>query len=232
MRGETKHVTKHDAISSILKKDVPISPGFAFVDNQGDTKTAIISIIGEKFGGAPVTLDLKLQVEDSPNSAGVSIDAVRSCKLAMDRRLAGRSRPRQRTSSSTAGAIPGRCREGANGRVRRRKIARRRASKATWAVVTHESTGNNSKARDKNKATNERKHVMSKNWLFMALMAGSWASAPARRKRRTLSASRCQCSPTHSGSGTSTSSNRWAAARRSGQRRGLPEPGSKAAPGH
>ena len=89
MRGETKHVTKHDAISSILKKDVPISPGFAFVDNQGDSKTAIISIVGEKFGGAPVTLDMKLQVEDSPNSAGVSIDAVRSCKLAMDRKLAG-----------------------------------------------------------------------------------------------------------------------------------------------
>lgn len=89
MRGETKHVTKHDAIASILKKDVPIAPGFAFVDNQGDTKTAIISIVGEKFGGAPVTLDLKLQVEDSPNSAGVSIDAVRSCKLAMDRKIAG-----------------------------------------------------------------------------------------------------------------------------------------------
>jgi myo-inositol-1-phosphate synthase len=89
MRGETKHVTKHDAISSILKKDVPISPGFAFVDNQGDTKTAIISIEGEKFGGAPVRLELKLQVEDSPNSGGVSIDAVRSCKLAMDRKVSG-----------------------------------------------------------------------------------------------------------------------------------------------
>lgn len=89
MRGETKHVTKHDAISSILKKDVPISPGFAFVDNQGDTKTAFISIEGEKFGGAPVKLDLKLQVEDSPNSGGVSIDAVRSCKLAMDRKISG-----------------------------------------------------------------------------------------------------------------------------------------------
>src|SRR5512138_921868 len=89
MRGETKHVTKHDAISSILKKDVPIAPGFAFVDNQGDTKTAFISIVGEKFGGAPVTVELKLQVEDSPNSAGVSIDAVRSCKIAMDRNLSG-----------------------------------------------------------------------------------------------------------------------------------------------
>jgi len=89
MRGETKHVTKHDAISSILKRDVPIAPGFAFVDNQGDTKTAIISIVGEKFGGAPVILELKLQVEDSPNSAGVSIDAVRSCKIAQDRKLSG-----------------------------------------------------------------------------------------------------------------------------------------------
>lgn len=89
MRGETKHVTKHDAIASILKKDVPIAPGFAFVDNQGDQKTAIISIEGQKFGGAPVKLDLKLEVIDSPNSAGVSIDAVRCCKIALDRGEAG-----------------------------------------------------------------------------------------------------------------------------------------------
>ena len=53
MRGETKHVTKHDAISSILKKDTPIAPGFAFVDNQGDQKTARIIIEGNNFGGAP-----------------------------------------------------------------------------------------------------------------------------------------------------------------------------------
>lgn len=90
MRGETKHVTKHDAIASIMKeKDVPVAPGFAFVDNQGDVKTAIISIEGEKFGGAPVRLNLKLDVVDSPNSAGVSIDAVRCCKLALDRGEAG-----------------------------------------------------------------------------------------------------------------------------------------------
>ena len=77
MRGETKHVTKHDAISSILKKDTPIAPGFAFVDNQGDQKTARIYIEGAKFGGAPVKLLLHLEVEDSPNSGGISIDAVR-----------------------------------------------------------------------------------------------------------------------------------------------------------
>lgn len=89
MRGESKHVTKHDAISSILKKDTPIAPGFAFVDNQGDQKTAYILIQGVKFGGAPVKLQLHLEVEDSPNSAGISIDAVRCCKLAMDQGMAG-----------------------------------------------------------------------------------------------------------------------------------------------
>ena len=90
MRGETKHVTKHDAITSILKdKDVPIAPGFAFVDNQGDQKTAIISIKGQKFGGAPVKLLLKLDVEDSPDAGGVMIDAIRCCKLAKDRGIAG-----------------------------------------------------------------------------------------------------------------------------------------------
>jgi myo-inositol-1-phosphate synthase len=90
MRGETKHVTKHDAVASILKKsDTPIAPGFAFVDNQGDMKTASILIEGTKFGGAPVKLELHLEVEDAPNSAGISIDAVRCCKLALDRGLAG-----------------------------------------------------------------------------------------------------------------------------------------------
>ena len=89
MRGETKHVTKHDAVESILKKKVPLAPGFAFVDNMGDRKTAIISIRAQKFGGAPVSLDLKLEVEDSPDSAGVSIDAIRCCKLALDRGISG-----------------------------------------------------------------------------------------------------------------------------------------------
>jgi myo-inositol-1-phosphate synthase len=89
MRGESKHVTKHDAISSILKRDTPIAPGFAFVDNQGDQKTAYILIEGVKFGGAPVKLQLHLEVEDSPNSAGISIDAVRCCMLAKEKGMAG-----------------------------------------------------------------------------------------------------------------------------------------------
>jgi len=89
MRGETKHITKHDAVASILKEDVPVAPGFAFVDNQGDQKTAIIEIEGCKFGGAPISLQLKLEVIDSPNSAGVSIDAIRCCMIAKDRGVGG-----------------------------------------------------------------------------------------------------------------------------------------------
>ena len=44
---------------------------------------------GRKFGEAPVIIDLKLQVEDSPNSAGCTIDAIRILKLALDRNIAG-----------------------------------------------------------------------------------------------------------------------------------------------
>jgi myo-inositol-1-phosphate synthase len=44
---------------------------------------------GRKFGDVPLTLDIKLSVEDSPNSAGVVIDAIRAVKLALDRGVAG-----------------------------------------------------------------------------------------------------------------------------------------------
>ena len=44
---------------------------------------------GKKFGDVPLTLDVKLSVEDSPNSAGVVIDAIRAIKLALDRKIAG-----------------------------------------------------------------------------------------------------------------------------------------------
>jgi len=48
-----------------------------------------IRIEGRKFGDVPIHLDLKLSVEDSPNSAGVVIDAIRCCKLALDRKISG-----------------------------------------------------------------------------------------------------------------------------------------------
>jgi myo-inositol-1-phosphate synthase len=54
-----------------------------------DRKWAFIRLEGRNFGDVPLTVELKLEVHDSPNSAGVIIDAVRCAKLAKDRRIGG-----------------------------------------------------------------------------------------------------------------------------------------------
>src|SRR5262249_35356710 len=54
-----------------------------------DRKWAYIRMEGTTFGGVPLNLELKLEVWDSPNSAGGVIDAVRLCKLALDRGISG-----------------------------------------------------------------------------------------------------------------------------------------------
>jgi myo-inositol-1-phosphate synthase len=55
----------------------------------GDKKICYIYIRGRKFGDRPLTIDLKLAVEDSPNSGGVVIDVIRGTKLALDRGIGG-----------------------------------------------------------------------------------------------------------------------------------------------
>ena len=57
---------------------------------EKDQKVCFIRMEGQKFGGAPVTMDVRLAVEDSPNSAGVAIDAIRCAKLALDRKISGK----------------------------------------------------------------------------------------------------------------------------------------------
>ena len=54
-----------------------------------DRKWCYIRMEGHTFGGAPINLELKLEVWDSPNSAGVVVDAIRCCKLALDRGESG-----------------------------------------------------------------------------------------------------------------------------------------------
>ena len=54
-----------------------------------DRKWAQIRLEGRGFGDVPLNVELKLEVHDSPNSAGIVIDAVRCCKLALDRGLSG-----------------------------------------------------------------------------------------------------------------------------------------------
>lgn len=92
-RLESKKRSKTESVQSQL--DVPLDPSQIhigpsdYVAWQGDNKLAFIRMEGHGFGGQPVELELRLSVLDSPNSAGVVIDAVRCAKLALDRGLAG-----------------------------------------------------------------------------------------------------------------------------------------------
>ncbi|GAH25995.1 unnamed protein product, partial [marine sediment metagenome] len=60
-----------------------------YVPWQKDNKVCFIRMEGRLFGDVPMNLELRLSVEDSPNSAGVVIDAIRCCKLALDRGQGG-----------------------------------------------------------------------------------------------------------------------------------------------
>ena len=92
-RLASKKISKTDAVRSQLHHDLPdesihIGPS-DYVPWLADRKWAHIRMEGRGFGDQPINLELKLEVWDSPNSAGVVIDAVRACKIAMDRGLKG-----------------------------------------------------------------------------------------------------------------------------------------------
>ncbi|NEX92534.1 inositol-3-phosphate synthase [Caulobacter sp. 17J65-9] len=92
-RLESKKLSKTQAVTSQM--DAPLAAGDIhvgpsdFVPWLQDRKWAHVRLEGTTFGGAPINLELKLEVWDSPNSAGVVIDAVRCAKLALDRKVAG-----------------------------------------------------------------------------------------------------------------------------------------------
>ncbi|HEX9472274.1 MAG TPA: hypothetical protein VF957_22340, partial [Bradyrhizobium sp.] len=69
-------------------RDIHIGPS-DYVPWQRDNKVCFIRLEGRGFGGAPIELEMRLSVEDSPNSAGVVIDAIRCVKLALERGEAG-----------------------------------------------------------------------------------------------------------------------------------------------
>lgn len=92
-RLESKKISKTNAVSSQLPYEIPasnihIGPS-DYVEWLTDRKWAYIRLEGETFGNVPLNLELKLEVWDSPNSAGVIIDAVRCAKLALDRGISG-----------------------------------------------------------------------------------------------------------------------------------------------
>lgn len=92
-RLTSKKISKTGAVTSQLdyalgEGDIHISPS-DYVPWLTDRKWAHIRLEGTTFGEVPLNVELKLEVWDSPNSAGVVIDAVRCCKLALDRGLSG-----------------------------------------------------------------------------------------------------------------------------------------------
>jgi myo-inositol-1-phosphate synthase len=92
-RLESKKISKTNAVTSMLdyklpEDDVYIGPS-DYVPWLTDRKWAHIRIEGESFGGVPLNMELKLEVWDSPNSAGIVIDAVRMCKLALNKGIGG-----------------------------------------------------------------------------------------------------------------------------------------------
>ena len=92
-RLTSKKTSKTEAVQSAARQriedeDIHIGPS-DYVPWQNDNKIAFIRMEGLLFGDVPVDLEMRLSVEDSPNSAGVAIDMIRCCKLALARGVGG-----------------------------------------------------------------------------------------------------------------------------------------------
>ena len=89
----SKRKSKTEAVQSVTAQrlepeNIHIGPS-DYVAWQKDNKVCFLRMEGKLFGGVPMNLEMRLSVEDSPNSAGIVIDAVRCCKLALDRGKGG-----------------------------------------------------------------------------------------------------------------------------------------------
>ncbi|MCH6574099.1 MAG: inositol-3-phosphate synthase [Bacteroidetes bacterium] len=92
-RLTSKKISKTEAVQSVVAKrleneNIHIGPS-DYIPWQKDNKLCFLRIEGKLFGDVPMNLELRLSVEDSPNSAGVAVDAIRCTKLALDRGQGG-----------------------------------------------------------------------------------------------------------------------------------------------
>jgi myo-inositol-1-phosphate synthase len=92
-RLESKKISKTNAVTSIMGHELPaddvhVGPS-DYVPWLTDRKWAHIRLEGQAFGDVPLQMEVKLEVWDSPNSAGIVTDAVRVCKLALNHGVAG-----------------------------------------------------------------------------------------------------------------------------------------------
>ena len=92
-RLESKKISKTNAVTSIMDHELPADDVYIgpsdYVPWLTDRKWAHIRVEGQAFGDVPLNMELKLEVWDSPNSAGIVIDAVRCCKLALNAGIGG-----------------------------------------------------------------------------------------------------------------------------------------------
>lgn len=96
-RLASKKISKTEAVQSVASQrlepeNIHVGPS-DYVAWQNDNKVAFIRMEGTMFGGVPMHLEMRLSVEDSPNSAGVAIDLIRCAKLARDRGQGGPVEP-------------------------------------------------------------------------------------------------------------------------------------------
>jgi myo-inositol-1-phosphate synthase len=92
-RLASKKESKTEAVQSVAQErladeNIHVGPS-DYVAWQNDNKVCFLRMEGELFGGVPMHVELRLSVEDSPNSAGVAVDAIRCAKLALDRGIGG-----------------------------------------------------------------------------------------------------------------------------------------------
>ncbi|MFN2375113.1 MAG: inositol-3-phosphate synthase [Candidatus Binatia bacterium] len=92
-RLASKKISKTEAVQSVAGErldddSIHIGPS-DYVPWQNDNKVCFLRMEGRMFGDVPIQLELRLSVEDSPNSAGVAIDSIRCCRLALDRGQGG-----------------------------------------------------------------------------------------------------------------------------------------------
>jgi myo-inositol-1-phosphate synthase len=162
-RLESKKISKTNAVTSQLDYDigarnVHIGPS-DYVEWLDDRKWAYIRLEGTTFGNVPLNMEFKMEVWDSPNSAGVVIDAVRCCKLALDNQLSGallapsayfkKSPPVQYTDSEA--------REMVEEFIR--KYGRKKAAEPTKQKLTIKSSGKKETTTTRRKTASRRKKV-------------------------------------------------------------------------
>ena len=89
-RLKSKRISKTEAVTSLVPYSLPTRIGPSdYVPFLGNKKICYISLKARKFGDRPISISVKLEVEDSPNSAGVVIDLIRAAKIALDRKITG-----------------------------------------------------------------------------------------------------------------------------------------------